>query len=151
MDRQNELVITGMQKRHIEALAEIEKECFSAPWSYEGLAEELANPSAYFLVAEVSGSAAGYAGMYHVIDEGYITNIAVKKELRNRGIARSLLRKFDEFASENGLSFISLEVRKSNIPAINLYLSEGYRQEGERRDFYSNPAENALIMTKRYK
>lgn len=143
--------IVRMQPQHIERLAEIERLCFSKPWSYDGLAEELSNPLAVFFVEEdENGVAVGYAGMHHIVDEGYITNIAVHPDFRRRGIATKLLQALDKYADESGLTLLTLEVRRSNTTAINLYKREGFDEEGVRRGFYECPAEDALIMTKYY-
>lgn len=139
-----------MQAKHIEALAEIEKLCFSKPWSYNSLAEELSNPLAVFYVAEIDGRTAAYAGMHHIIDEGYITNIAVHPDFRRMGIATALVRVLDSYAKDNGLSILTLEVRKSNAPAIKIYSDACFKEEGVRRGFYEAPKEDALILTKRY-
>ena len=92
----------------------------------------------------------GYIGIKAVIDEGYITNIAVFPEFRRRGVAKALLNKVFEFAKEKGLSFVSLEVRPSNTEAISLYEKTGFKEEGRRKNFYRLPLEDALIMTKRF-
>lgn len=143
--------IVEMKPKHIERLAEIEKLCFSKPWSYDGLAEELSNPLAVFLVAEDGdGNAVGYAGMHHIVDEGYITNIAVHPDFRGRGIATRLLHALDRYAKDHSLALLTLEVRRSNETAVNLYRREGFDEEGVRRGFYEKPSEDALIMTKYY-
>lgn len=142
------IVITPMDSSHIERLAEIETECFSTPWSYESLAEELANPMAVFLVAICGGEIAGYVGMNQVIDEGYITNLAVTEHLRGCGVAKALLTALIGHAEEQDLNFITLEVRRSNAAAIYLYESFGFKNMGDRCNFYENPVEDALIMTK---
>lgn len=144
------LQIVGMQARHINGLARIEKLCFSKPWSYDALAEELANPLAVYYVAELDNQTVGYAGMQHIIDEGYINNIGVDPAYRRRGIATLLLRKLDEYAVENGLKLLTLEVRRSNLPAVGIYLREGFDEQGVRPGFYQAPDEDALIMTKHY-
>lgn len=150
-DHLRSLQIVKMQAKHIENLAEIEKLCFSKPWSYDGLAEELSNPLAVFFVAEdENGKAVGYAGMHHIVDEGYITNIAVHPDFRRKGIATALVRKLDTYAGENGLALLTLEVRRSNETAISIYRREGFDEEGVRRGFYECPVEDALIMTKYY-
>ena len=125
-------------------LANIEKECFSAPWS-EGAFKTAENT--LFYVYFINDTAAGYVGIYSVLDEGYITNIAVKKDYRKNGIATKLLTKL--INDKKDLSFITLEVRKSNTAAINLYEKFDFKLEGERKSFYSNPREDALILTRR--
>lgn len=139
-----------MNASHIERLAEIETECFSMPWSYDSLAEELSNPLAVFLVALCDGEAAGYVGMTQVIDEGYMANLAVTAPMRRRGVANTLLSALIKHADEQNLSFVTLEVRRSNTAARRLYQKFGFDEAGERRDFYSNPVEDALILTKTF-
>lgn len=149
-DHLRSLQIVKMQAKHIENLAEIEKLCFSKPWSYEALAEELSNPLAVFFVAEVGGKTAAYVGMHHIIDEGYITNIAVHPDFRRRGLAAALMRALDGYADENGLLMLTLEVRRSNDAAMALYRREGFEEEGVRRNFYEAPPEDGVIMTKHF-
>lgn len=125
-------------------LNEIEKECFSAPWSEESFKN--AENTRFYLYFE-DQKVVGYVGIYSVLDEGYITNIAVLKDYRKKGIATKLLKELTE--QENNLSFISLEVRASNIAAISLYEKFEFKQEGIRKAFYSNPKEDGLILTRR--
>ncbi len=140
--------IVSMAVQHLKALAEIERQCFHAPWSAEALGEELGNQEHLFLVAEENGAALGYVGCQTVLDEGYITNVAVSPEARRRGIARMLLHELSARAEEKGLAFITLEVRQSNAAAIALYEGQGYNEVGVRKGFYSNPKEDAVLMTK---
>lgn len=144
------ITITAMKPEHVERLAEIETECFSMPWSYEALAEELSNPLAVFLVALCDGEIAGYVGMTQVIDEGYMANLAVTEAYRRRGVAHALLERLMEHAEEQKLSFITLEVRRSNEAAQKLYESFDFKVEGERKEFYVNPVEDGLILTRTF-
>lgn len=128
-------------------LAELERLCFSEPWSEDGLRAELGNETARFLVAERDGQVAGYAGMHGVCGEGYIANIAVFPAFRGRGVGRALLRGLVSCARKQQYEFITLEVRAANRPAISLYESEGFRVVGVRKGFYSHPKEDGLIMT----
>ena len=137
--------ITEMQEKHLPALAELEKQCFHAPWSEKMLREELGG--GIFLVAEQDGEVQGYVGCQTVLDEGYITNVAVSPDFRRRGAARRLIAELIARAKEKGLAFVTLEVRESNAPAIALYSGAGFVPVGTRKNFYSNPAENALLMT----
>ena len=137
--------ITEMQEKHLPALAELEKQCFHAPWSEKMLREELGG--GIFLVAEQDGEVQGYVGCQTVLDEGYITNVAVSPDFRRRGAARLLIAELIARAKEKGLAFVTLEVRESNAPAIALYAGTGFAPVGTRKNFYSNPAENALLMT----
>lgn len=141
--------IVKMQAKHIEDLTAVEKLCFSKPWSYESIAEELSNPLAVFFVAEdENGKVTGYAGMHHIVDEGYITNIAVIPDCRRHGIGKLLVRTLNSYAEKNGLALLTLEVRCSNKIAIDIYKEEGFDEEGIRRAFYDLPVEDGLIMTK---
>ena len=122
----------------------IEKECFSTPWSEESF--KTADNTRFYLYFE-GEKVVGYVGIYSVLDEGYITNIAVLKDHRKKGIATSLLKELTE--KESALSFISLEVRESNAAAISLYTKFNFKKEGVRKAFYSNPKEDGLILTRR--
>ncbi len=127
----------------------LEKICFSAPWSKQALIES-AKSGTHFFVAEVCGKVAGYIGINTVLDEGYITNIAVFPEFRKMGVGAALLCHTEKFAKDTGLSFITLEVRESNIAAISLYKKFGFELSGQRKNFYVSPKEDALIFTKRF-
>lgn len=140
--------IVLMAENHISALAAIERACFSEPWSENGLREELTNPNALFLAAEEGDTVLGYIGCQAVIDEGYITNVATAPEYRRKGVARALVRALTACATEKQLSFLTLEVRVSNAPAIALYEGEGFRPVGSRKSYYAAPAEDALLMTR---
>lgn len=145
----NEISVMAMEREHISQVAEIEKICFSEPWSEETVLDAFEKGTKFF-VATLGSLVVGYVGISCIIDEGYITNIAVLPEFRNRGIATALLNRLFSLASDLELSFISLEVRESNHNAISLYEKMGFKNEGLRKNFYSNPKENALIMTKRF-
>ncbi len=150
MARYKKIDISPMNENDILAIAEIEKACFSSPWSEDGLRSELRNDGANFFTAKVNGTVAGYMGMHIVLDECYIANVAVSPDFRRQGIADALLYSAEKTALEKNCSFISLEVRVSNTPAIKLYEKHGYVSLGERKNFYSDPTENALIMTKTF-
>ncbi len=130
------------------SIAALEKECFSEPWSAEAVNESAAE-GVMFFVFEENGNIVGYVGLQTVLDEGYITNVAVSRDYRRRGIGKALIEALDQKADDIPLSFISLEVRESNTAAIFLYTSCGYENAGVRKGFYRNPRENAIIMTKR--
>ena len=134
-----------MEERHLDTLAEIEKACFHAPWSADMLREELGK--GIFLVAEQDGAVAGYVGCQTVLDEGYITNVAVSPDCRRQGIGRALIAELTERAKRAGLAFVTLEARESNAPAITLYEGAGFRRVGVRKNFYTAPAEDAVLMT----
>ena len=148
----NNINIVPMTADHLDALEQLERTCFSRPWSRKMLAEELDNECAAFLVAEdaVTGEVIGYAGLLVAADEGYITNVAVDPSRRRQGVAAQLLQVFDDFAKGNRLAFLTLEVRPSNAAAIALYRGFGFREVGRRRNYYDLPKEDALILTKYY-
>ena len=141
--------IVPMTADHLDEVAELERICFSTPWSRNMLAEELDNALSAFLVAlDGEERVVGYAGLQVVLDEGYITNVAVRPECRRQGIAGKLLQVFLDFAQANQLAFLTLEVRASNYDAIALYGSRGFRSTGRRKNYYEHPKEDAIIMTK---
>lgn len=139
-----------MDRSTVPDVAAIERECFSQPWSEDMLAEELYNDNASFIVAVADdGTVLGYAGLTVVLDEGYINNIAVRSQYRRMGVADALLGTFINFA-EDHLAFLTLEVRASNDKAISLYTKNDFVQEGRRKDYYKDPKEDAIIMTRRF-
>ena len=142
--------IVPMAAEHLDRLEQLERMCFSRPWSKKMLAEELDNQCAAFLVAEdaATGEAVGYAGLLVAADEGYITNVAVFPPYRRRGVAGKLLDVFLRFARANHLAFLTLEVRDSNAPAAALYASLGFAQIGLRKNYYQHPKEDARILRK---
>ena len=134
---------------HLGQAAEIERLCFSDPWSEKMLAEHLANPCSLTLAAVGdTGRLLGYVGLLAVVDEGYITNVAVRPDCRRQGVAAALLDALEAQGKERELAFLTLEVRQSNAPARALYEKLGYLQAGLRRSYYENPREDAIIMTK---
>ncbi|MBR5825714.1 MAG: ribosomal protein S18-alanine N-acetyltransferase [Clostridia bacterium] len=137
-----------MAKKHIPGIALLEKECFSEPWSEDGLTSELTNSQARFFVCEEEVEVLGYMGMHIVLDECYIANVAVYPHHRRKGIGEALVKYCSDIAEKENCCFITLEVRKSNLGAIALYEKNGFLTVGERKDFYSHPKENGLIMTK---
>ncbi len=143
--------VVPMNYDHVSQVAEIERMCFSDPWSERMLREHLDNQCAAALVAlGEDGTVLGYAGLLVVLDEGYITNVAVRPAFRRQGIAADLLTVFDRFARGNHLAFLTLEVRASNEPALALYEKLGYRRMGLRKNYYEHPKEDAVIMTREY-
>ena len=144
--------IVPMAAEHLDRLEQLERMCFSRPWSKKMLAEELDNQCAAFLVAvePETEKAVGYAGLLVVADEGYITNVAVDPSCRRQGVAAQLLQVFDNFAKGNHLAFLTLEVRSSNAAALALSEGFGFREVGRRRNYYDLPKEDALILTKYY-
>lgn len=131
-------------------MAELEKRCFSLPWSLAAVKEELKNPAGCYFGAFAGGGLIGYAGMQVILDEGYITNIAVSPEHRRGGVADRLMAELAALARKRELSFLTLEVRESNHPAIGLYKKYGFAAVGMRPGYYDQPKEDAVIMTCEY-
>ena len=136
--------VENMKAEHINEVENIEKICFANPWSRDDLEQQLNLDTSHFAVATLDGNVVGYMGLQIFSGEGYVTNVAVLPEYRRQGIAKMLIEK----QLQNEMSFITLEVRESNLPAIKLYESCGFENVGIRPKFYSNPTENAIIMTK---
>jgi len=140
--------VEPMKPEHISQIAEIESRCFSMPWTEKSLSDELGNENAHFLAAVFDGNIIGYVGVIEICGEADITNVAVLPEYRGRGIARRLLARLIEAGKERALATITLEVRVSNTPAINLYQSFDFKPVGRRKNFYSHPTEDADLMTR---
>ena len=142
--------IVEMNLSHVGEVALLEKECFSVPWSENSIKEELYSDVSHFFVCLSDKTVVGYAGIHIMSGECYVDNIAVKVSYRRQKIGSLLLEKLIETAkSENG-EFISLEVRKSNLPAVALYEKYGFVTVGVRKNFYDLPTEDGLIMTKTF-
>ena len=137
-----------MVREHLDELVKLEKICFSQPWSYQSLEEELSNDTAYFFTALDGEKVIGYIGLYIVCESCFVSNIAVFPEYRRKGVATALIERACECAKEHGTDFISLEVRPSNVSALALYEKFGFEEMGLRKNYYRNPTEDALIMTK---
>ncbi len=146
----SDVTLRLMKYGDVAAVAALERECFTDAWSENMILEELDNEFCDMYVAEIQGSVVGYAGVQMILDEGYITNVAVTAAERRRGIGRALVGRLVDAAKERKLSFITLEVRRSNASAIALYESFGFKLEGVRAGYYRNPSEDALLMTLRF-
>jgi len=136
-----------LTEAHIPQMVELEKICFSMPWTADMIRSELNNPSCLYLAAVDGDTLVGYIGVQTVLDEGYINNVAVRPEYRRRGIAAALISLLAEQAQAIGLAFMTLEVRESNAPAIALYEKLGFTTVGRRKNYYEKPREDAILMT----
>lgn len=137
-----------MTAAHLDGVLKIENSCFVHPWSRQSLESELNNENSVFIAAVDDGTVIGYIGMSVVIDEGYIFNVAVNENHRQKGVGSALIEALVTYGKKNNLYFITLEVRESNISARSLYSKFGFVKVGERKNYYSSPAENAVLMTK---
>ena len=142
--------ITNMTATHVSSVAELEKVCFSAPWSENSVASELNNPLALWLVAVENDRLAGYIGSQSVEGEADVMNVAVHPDFRRRGIAEELCRQLVSVLNERDVHSLTLEVRASNAPAIALYEKLGFTLVGRRPNYYRHPKEDALIMRKEW-
>ena len=143
--------ICKMTGEDIEGVLEVEKTAFPIPWPRSSFEEELKNMLAYYFVAKIEGKIVGYIGMWFVMDECHVTNIAVHAEYRRQKIASRLIEKMLEECKEHGTKYIELEVRMNNIAAQKLYEKYGFKEECVRKDYYKNPdqsRESAVIMTR---
>lgn len=138
-----------MQKADVKQVARMEQEYFSEPWSERAFLEALDKKEYFYMVAVQGGDVVAYCGMYQVLDEGNITQVAVRDDMRGQGIARRLLQDFMQSGRTNGVDAYTLEVRVSNQSAICLYEACGFVTECVRKDFYAAPKEDAYIMWKR--
>ena len=141
---------TQMQADHVKQVAELERMCFSTPWSENSIASELQNDLALWLVALHEDTVVGYVGSQTVCGETDMMNVAVHPDWHRRGIAEMLIENLIVQLRQRGSSSLSLEVRSSNAPAIALYEKLGFRQAGCRPNYYRNPKEDALILRKEW-
>ena len=128
-------------------IAEIEKQCFSSPWSENQIREETEKDNVIFIAAKSGDIGIGYVSGQLILDEFYISNIAVSEKYRNNGIASALLNELIKRLDTGNCTFTTLEVRESNLGARSLYEKFGFRLLGLRKDFYSAPKEDACIYT----
>ncbi|ADL08621.1 ribosomal protein S18-alanine N-acetyltransferase [Thermosediminibacter oceani] len=141
------VTIELMKLEDLDRVIEIEKLSFTNPWSRNAFAAELTdNHFSTYIVAKFNGSVVGYAGMWLVVDEAHVTNVAVLPEYRGRGIGELLMRSLMDIARGSGARRMTLEVRKSNYVAQNLYSKLGFEPMGIRPGYYSDNREDAVIM-----
>ncbi|HOP53336.1 MAG TPA: ribosomal protein S18-alanine N-acetyltransferase [Bacillota bacterium] len=131
----------------LEGIARVERESFTTPWTETSIGTELSlNIFARYFVAELEGEIVGFGGMWVVVDEAHITNIAVLEKHRRQGIGRAILHTLLSTAKEERCRAATLEVRVGNIQARRLYESFGFAPVGIRPKYYSDTNEDALIM-----
>lgn len=140
--------IQDVREEQLDQIEQLEQLCFSVPWPRDALRRQLPDDNHMFLAATDGGRVLGYVGMMFVLDEGYISNVAVAPAFRRRGIADALIAELLRRADALSLSFVTLEVREHNIPAISLYENCGFVRVGLRKNYYQKPCENAVLMTK---
>ena len=142
-----EFRIVDVSAEHIRQIEEIERDCFSRPWTAEQLKSQMRDAQHEFIAAVGDGRVLGYVGLMYVLDEGYISNVAVHPDARRQGIGDTLIDALAAKAAELELAFLTLEVRQSNAPAIALYAKHGFHPVGKRKNYYEAPKEDAVLMT----
>ena len=142
-----DITLRRMTLADAPAVYAIEAATFAIPWSLQSFEEEMTrNACARYIVAEEAGAVLGYAGAWLILDEGHITNVAVTKSRRGEGIGEALMRALMQYAANLGVTYMTLEVRRSNETAQNLYRSLGFIQVGVRKKYYEDNGEDALFM-----
>ncbi len=140
------MIIKRMTEDTVSAVAELEAEVFSVPWSRQGFADTLTMENVIFLTAMEDEELLGYCGIYLAADEGEITNVAVSPKYRRRGVAKALVQQVMDMTRTKGIRTYILEVRASNEGALRLYEGLGFVRSGLRKDFYEKPREDAVVM-----
>lgn len=140
--------IRPILEEDVPQIHEIEVQCFAMPWSQESILHDVReNVVARWLVLDGgAGEVLAYAGMWLVLDEAHICNVAVRPDCRGRGYGRRIFTALCDLAKENGMSLMTLEVRRSNVAAQNLYHACGFLDVGYRKRYYEDNREDALIM-----
>lgn len=142
-------VIRLAEEWDIHGIVQLEELCFPTPWSERSFRDEIVkNPIAIYMVVEdlETGEIVGYAGIWKILDEGHITNVAIHPEYRSRGLGKKLMEKLLLCVEEKAVYRETLEVRISNEPAIRMYYDLGFREAGRRKGYYEDNGEDAIIM-----
>lgn len=137
-----------LAEEHLDEVMSIEKEAYPEPWSLGMFLEEIRSNRSFFCVLFVNQVLAGYGGFWLVLDEAHVTSVTVRDVFRGRGLGRHITRYLLDMAARLGARTATLEVRRSNVRARNLYHSEGFREVGIRKGYYSKSGEDAIVMSK---
>ena len=144
----SEIAIVRLAEEHLASVAELEAKTFSRPWSENDL-RMLTSTMGVGFVALDGERVVAFGGMMTVLDEGQVGSVVTDPEYRRMGLGRMIMNALDDFSRENGIVFLSLEVRESNIAARELYRSCSWEEAGIRKNFYDLPTENAVVMIKK--
>lgn len=145
-----DIIVRCMDESDVDPVFRVESKCFSTPWTRESFEYEMKeNDKALYVIAEYEGNILGYAGLWKILDEGHITNIAVLEEFREKGIATLMINRLLELAKESSINSFTLEVSSTNYVAIKLYESFGFRRCGLRKGYYEDTHDDAIIMWKK--
>ncbi|MDO5522029.1 MAG: ribosomal protein S18-alanine N-acetyltransferase [bacterium] len=137
-----------MKTEDVSQVVAIEADTFSMPWSKDDFNKALNDPHNIYVIVEKEQEILGYCGLWSVLDEGQITNVAIKKNTQGCGLGYMIMKELIHLGEEKGLTAFTLEVREGNIPARALYEKLGFESAGVRPNFYDKPKENAVIMWK---
>lgn len=143
------MILREMLVEDLDKVMEIEEDLFAVPWTKEGYFTFLTRKDAMFLVVEEKGEILGYCGLLMVLDEGDVTNVAVKRDRQREGIGNFLMESMLRLACEQGIRTVHLEVRAGNSVAVRLYERLGFVKDGIRKGYYTDPVEDAVLMTRR--
>lgn len=146
MEEKKDILIRSMEIEDLEQVCNIENQIFSKPWTREGFLSSLSDSNNIYLVVQRNDEIVGYCGLWGVVGEGQINNVAVKSLFRGQGIGQCMLTKLLQEGKKNSLTSFTLEVRESNAVAIGLYERLGFQSVGIRKNFYEEPREGAVIM-----
>ncbi|EGT3797309.1 ribosomal protein S18-alanine N-acetyltransferase [Clostridioides difficile] len=141
-----DIKIEEMTTEDIDEVFEVEKNCFEDYWSKESFRKELSNEVARYIVAKLNGKIVGYVGIWLILDEGHINNVAVHSDYRGKKIGDKLIKGIVDLCKDNNIASMTLEVRASNKIAQNLYRKYGFKMGGIRKEYYSDNKEDAIIM-----
>lgn len=145
-----DIKVSEIKCEDLDDLMEVNNLSFNIPWSRESFESEINNKLAHYFVAHVDNKAIGFGGMWIIIDEGHITNIAVHPNYRGTGIGDSILKAMLDYCSSKEVKAMTLEVRASNTRAQNLYTKHGFIEEAIRKKYYEDNGEDAILMWKRW-
>ncbi len=145
-----DIIIRKMEEKDLDRIMEIEKDAFTTPWPKESFLLEITkNQLARYIVAEIDNMVVGYGGIWLILDEGHITNIAVESKYRKMGVGKAIVEGLIYLCTKQGIKAMTLEVRESNISAQNLYKKYGFVESGVRPKYYADDNEDAIIMWKK--
>ena len=146
------LIIRKAEEKDVKEIAELEKICFQDPWSEESVRyDAIENKLSFYLIAEIDGHVAGYIGIWQILDEGHITNVAVAPEHRRKHVASAMMEVMIDVTGKADINCYTLEVRESNSAGIKFYEKYGFKIEGVRPGYYEDNGENAFIMWRQNK
>ena len=145
-EKLSDVIVREMTMDDVDGVFEVEKNCFEDFWSKQSFIDEVKNSNARYLVAEKDSKIVGYIGIWLIIDEGHITNVAVHSDYRGLKIGNELLKEMVKLCKQNKIVAMTLEVRRSNLVAQNLYKKYGFKMAGVRKEYYSDNREDAIIM-----